>query len=132
MTGAEKQSILLVEDEEAVLMLLGNMLEQEGYTVLRAKDGIEGAEIALAKHPDLIVADLKMPKMDGMGMIGEIRNDTWGKSAKIIILTNAADTETIAEGIEKETLFFILKGDSSLESVVEKIKSHLDPSLKKA
>lgn len=132
MTDDRKRSILLVEDEEPVLMLLANALVKEGCTVFTARNGVEGLSLALAEHPDMIVADLKMPEMGGMDMISAIRNDAWGKSAKIIILTNAADTETIAEGIGNDALFYIMKGDSTLESVVEKIKAHLDTPGKSA
>ncbi len=132
MTDGKQHSILLVEDEESLLMLLGSALEKEGYTVLKATDGEQGARIALAEHPDLIIADLKMPKMGGMDMIGAIRKDTWGKSVKVIILTNAVGTDTIADAIGNEAFFYIVKGDWTLESIVKKIKSHLDTPPAKA
>ena len=120
-----KHTILLVEDEEASALALGNALEQAGYTVTKAADGEQGLKMALSDHPDLILADLKMPKMSGMDMIKEIRKDEWGKTAEVIILTNVSDAVMLEEAMSHNTFFYIVKGDTSINDVIATIKTRL-------
>lgn len=120
-----KRTILLVEDEAPAALVLGNALEQAGYAVKKAGDGEEGLKMALSDHPDMILADLKMPKMGGMDMIKEIRKDAWGKKAEIIILTNVSDVNMLEEAMTHDTFFYIVKGDTSISDVIATIKTRL-------
>ena len=118
-------TILVVEDEAPMAMALGDKLESEGFTVLKAGDGKTGLKMALEHHPDLILSDLKLPEMDGMEMIRELRTDSWGKDAKVIILTNISDVSKIEEAMVHGTFFYMVKGDTSMAEVVEKVRSQL-------
>ena len=69
---ADKKTILIVEDETAMLQALGDKFTKAGYNVLTACDGVEGLELALDKKPDLIMLDVIMPKMDGMTFLKKI------------------------------------------------------------
>lgn len=120
-----KHTILLVEDEASAALALGNALGQAGYEVKKAGDGEEGLKMALSDHPDMILTDLKMPKMDGMDMIREIRKDAWGKKAEIIILTNVSDVNMLEEAMTHDTFFYIVKGDTSISDVIATIKTRL-------
>jgi CheY-like chemotaxis protein len=124
----KNQSILVVEDEAPTALALSDKLEHEGYTVYKADDGKKGLDMALELHPDLILADLKMPVMDGMEMIRHIRVDAWGKDAKIIILSNLSDVAKIEEAMVHGTFFYMIKGDSSMSDILEKVKQQLTPS----
>lgn len=125
MADAQQKTILLVEDEAPVIMVLKKALEREGYNVITASDGFEGLRLALEKHPDLIITDLLMARMGGMDMIREIRKDEWGKGAEIIILTNVTDVKMLDEAMRQQTFHYIVKGDSSMESVVQKVNERL-------
>ncbi|TSC85605.1 MAG: two-component system, chemotaxis family, sensor kinase CheA [Parcubacteria group bacterium Gr01-1014_8] len=124
----KKQTVLLVEDEAPAALVLFAALESEGYMVLKATDGKEGLALALANHPDVILADLKMPKMGGMEMIHEIRQDSWGKKAEIIILTNVTDEKSLEEAMSEGTFHYMVKGDSSVADIVAKVRSRLSPT----
>jgi two-component system response regulator VicR len=65
--------ILIVEDDENIVEVLGFNLEREGYEVVKAYDGREGLEAALHKSPDLILLDVMLPYMDGFEVCREIR-----------------------------------------------------------
>jgi DNA-binding response OmpR family regulator len=119
----KKHTILLVEDEPVVLKVLGRALEDEGFHVSKAENGEQGVERALQDHPDVILTDLKLPQMSGMDMIAKIRADEWGKKAEIVILSNASDVETLEEAMRNETFYYIVKGDSTMADVVEKVKA---------
>ena len=123
MTKARAHKILIVEDEVPTALALGDKLAHEGYNVLKADNGKKGLEVALNEHPDLILADLKMPEMGGLEMIAALRTDDWGKDAKIIILTNVSDVASVDEAMRRNTFNYIVKGDTTMESVLEKVRA---------
>jgi len=67
--------LLLIEDNPANLELLRFILEAFGHTALCASDGRAGLELARKVHPDLVLCDLRMPLLDGFGVLREIRAD---------------------------------------------------------
>lgn len=81
--------ILIVDDEAVVALCMATLLEDEGYRVVTATDGMEGAERARRRQPDLIITDLMMPRMDGLAMIHELR--TRGVSIPIILTTSVPE-----------------------------------------
>ena len=67
-----KEKILIVDDEENILLLYDQELQDEGYTTVLAQNGKECLEKVKNESPDLIVLDIRMPKMDGLEAIGNI------------------------------------------------------------
>lgn len=125
------KTILLVEDEESQIKILSDYLAKKGFSILEAKDGIEGLEIALREHPDVILLDVRMPKMDGMTMMHKLREDAWGNKASIIILTNYDTSDTnLFQILVDEPALYMVKSNSSLDLIFEKIEEVL--SSKKA
>lgn len=120
-----KKTILIVEDEEPMQLALKDLLTFEGFDVLVAQNGLEGLEIALEKHPDLILLDILMPKMNGIRMLKILRSDEWGKKAKIIILTNYDEREDVAAALENEVYDYFVKTDIKIVDVIQKIKEKL-------
>jgi PAS domain S-box-containing protein len=82
--------ILLVEDTAEVGMMVSDYLEAAGYKVIIAKDGAEGLSEAKRVHPDLILMDLQMPRMDGFEATRELRTDPAFKNTPIVALTALA------------------------------------------
>lgn len=79
-----KEKILIVEDEKDLLRLLKYNLQKEGYRVIAAKDGESGLVLNKKNHPDLILLDIMLPKMDGLEFCRIVRQDT---QVPIIFLT---------------------------------------------
>ena len=124
-TNYQNKKILIVEDDISSLEILVDKFTREAFNVLQAKNGIEGLEVALKEHPDLILLDIIMPKMDGISMIKELQEDEWGKDVPIIILTNLSDGEKVAEAIERGVQDFLVKSDWNLNDVVKRVKKKL-------
>lgn len=82
------KKILIVEDIEDSRDYMESVLEQEGFHVVLAKDGIEGLEQASAEMPDLIITDLSMPHLDGFQMIQKIRSTPQQKNVPILAITS--------------------------------------------
>lgn len=129
MTNEMKDKKILIveaiEDDVLLRNALNDKLSLEGFGVIEAKDGEEGLVVALRDHPDLILLDIIMPKLDGMAMLKKLREDEWGKSARVIILTNLDDVSKVAEAMGNEVFEYYIKSDTSIESIVAKVKEKL-------
>jgi len=122
------RKILVIEDEQPMLDAILDTLKQHQFTVLATDNGKDGLEIALRDHPDLILLDIFMPKMDGLSMLETLRNDPWGHDVPVIILTNLnpdAD-KTIRTILEHKPAFYLIKSNVTLEGIVAKIKEVLN------
>ena len=82
-------------------------------------------KLALEKHPDMLLVDLKMPRMSGMEMIQELRKDAWGARARIIILTNVSDLDSLQAAMKENAFHYLIKGDTSMAKVIETVKAQL-------
>jgi CheY-like chemotaxis protein len=116
------KKILVVEDEPSYQRILKEKLGSEGYEVISAMNGEDGLAQAFKYHPELILLDIRMPKMDGLEMIKMLRYDVWGKTAKVIMLTNISEVEKVQQAIESEVFIYLVKADTKLEYIVDRIK----------
>lgn len=114
--------ILIVDDEEVNLELLEIILTKSGYSVLKARDGIEALEKVSSERPDLILLDLRMPKKDGYEVLKELKvNRTW-RLIPVIVLT--AYNEEKFKALESGADDFVSKPFNRLELLV-RIKAHI-------
>ena len=122
-----KKTILIVEDEQDLREVLADKLGREGFATLEAHNGKEGLDMALEKHPDLILLDIVMPEMDGMTVLRKLREDAWGKGALVILLTNLSATEEniIEEMVKYAPSHYLVKSDWKIKDVVGKIRETL-------
>ena len=125
--SAPKKTILIIEDEEVFLRPLRAKLIAEGFAVLAAHDGAEGLELARQEKPDMILLDLKMPRMDGMTMLRALRETETGKAVPVLILTvlSINDDTRIREVAELTPIYYLEKGETPLTEVIEKIREVL-------
>lgn len=121
----ERKTILVVEDEAAMRRALHDKLTREGYDVVEAVNGEEGLKLALAGHPDLILLDIAMPKVDGETMLQWLREDAWGKNVPVIILSNLSYLPKHHDHSKQMAMEYYLKADMPLAELVVKIKQHL-------
>jgi two-component system phosphate regulon response regulator PhoB len=94
------QKILIIEDERDIADLVGFNLERAGYEVLKAHDGITGADMAIQLRPDLVILDLMLPGKDGYRVFKDLRRDTRSSGIPVIMLTARAQTEDRIQGLE--------------------------------
>jgi two-component system, OmpR family, alkaline phosphatase synthesis response regulator PhoP len=125
MKKESEKKVLVVDDEHAVRVALSDRLESAGFDVELANNGIEGLKKALVEHPDLIILDILMPKMDGIEMLKILREDTWGKDVPVMILTNISDYFQLEEALKIGISEYMVKAEWSLKEVVERVKAVL-------
>jgi DNA-binding response OmpR family regulator len=97
--------ILVVDDEPDIVTLIKYHLEFEGYQILTACNGLEALDHAAASHPDLIVLDIMMPKVDGWVVCHSIKSTQATKDIRIIILTAKTQIRSKIKGL------YILQAD---------------------
>ncbi len=123
---SNKKTVLIVEDEQAMLDALTTKFKKEGFNVLKAGDGEEGLKVALKNKPDLVILDIIMPKMDGMAVAQKIREDKdWGSETEIIMLTNLSDPEQVAEASRFKIYDFLVKTDWRIDDIISIAKKKL-------
>jgi CheY-like chemotaxis protein len=82
--------ILVIEDNPQNIELMRFLLEAFGHEPVLARDGEEGAAMALSDPPDLIVCDIQMPKLDGYGLLSRLKNDERLRSIPCVAVTALA------------------------------------------
>jgi CheY-like chemotaxis protein len=90
-TKGSGMDILLVDDNEDYLMLMKEMLYSSGYSVITANDGAEACEILDSNDIDLIVSDIKMPKLDGIKLHAFARETEKYKNTKFVFISGYKD-----------------------------------------
>jgi CheY-like chemotaxis protein len=118
----EKRLVLIADDDESIRQLYTTALSLVGIEVLAASNGAQAIALALEKHPDVILMDIMMPGMDGHETVEKIRADAWGKSAKIIYLTNLSEPTDIAKAYAQKPEEYIIKAHTDVKEVVNKVR----------
>jgi CheY-like chemotaxis protein len=88
--GKTSKRVLVADDKATGRELVRTVLENRGYEVFEASDGIEALDSAHRLHPDLIILDLHMPGLDGFGVIKELRLNPYFATVPIVALTASA------------------------------------------
>lgn len=122
----KKKIILIIEDEKPLRQALEKAINRENFATLVAQDGEEGLQVALASHPDLILLDIIMPKMNGVIMLKKLREDTWGKTVPVLLLTNDSNPEHIRETLKDDASDYLIKSDWKLEDIIKRMKKELN------
>lgn len=119
------KTILIVEDEMTISMVLAAYLEKEGYSVHQAFDGLEGIQKVDEVHPSLVLLDVMMPHMDGWSVLEKIREKS---SCPVIMLTALSDTDQKLKGFGGGADDYITKPFVA-EEVVARVNAVLRRSL---
>jgi DNA-binding response OmpR family regulator len=114
MTVAERQRVLVVEDDPDTVMLLKNILRMAGYDVLSAPDGEEGLRKFKDLTPDVVLLDLMMPEMDGWEMLHYLREMS---DVPVIILSAVGGKDDIVKALKQGVDDFLTKPFNNAEVV---------------
>ena len=117
--------VAIVEDDQAISQMYRIKFEAEGFEVETAENGKLGLELAEKMRPDIILLDLMMPEMTGEEMLKKLRETDWGKTTKVIILTNMGEQEAPATLKPLNVRRFIVKAEMTPRQVAEMVKAEL-------
>lgn len=118
-----EKHILIVEDEADIREAIAESLTEAGFKVTTAENGKIGLELALKEKPDLILLDIVMPEMTGHEVLKKLRDDPWGQTVKVIMLTSMESTLDVATAYEGMISDYIIKVHNSLEEIVNKVRT---------
>ncbi len=129
VNNREKDLVLIVEDNQRNIMVLGSILDSSGYDTAVALDGEEALRFVEKETPDLILLDIVMPGMDGYEVCRSLKKDSQTMDIPVIFLTAKREIDDLVKAFEVGGVDFITKPYNSTELLV-RVKTHMD--LKKA
>jgi DNA-binding response OmpR family regulator len=127
MSEFQGREVLILEDDPAVRALLEKQLAARGFRVTVASDGLDGLEQLKTTHPDLVVCDLMMPKLDGLSFVRALKSQPTTQHIPVIFLTARTDTRSMVEGINLGASFYLTK-PFQLEDLLARIRRALECS----
>ena len=115
VTKSEEEDVrvLFVEDDPAVAQMYKLKLELDGYCVDVAVDGLQAVQMATGNPPDIIFLDIRLPKMDGLGVLEALRRDERTRKVPVVILSNYSERELVERGLRLGALEYLIKSQTS-------------------
>lgn len=121
----KKYTIVVAEDDDLMRGAIVSAFEADSViNVLQVNNGRDALVFALEKHPDLVMLDVAMPVLDGISTLRKIREDAWGKQAKVILLTSLGGSDMVMKEVEKlNPAHCFVKDQVAIEDVVQKARA---------
>lgn len=116
------KTILIIEDEKDILELYTSILTNAGYLVVSAIDGEDGLQKAKSEEWDIMLLDIMLPKIDGLGVLKAVKANLDLTNKKIILLTNLGRESLITQGFNDGADAYLMKSELNPEQLLEEIK----------
>jgi twitching motility two-component system response regulator PilH len=107
--AGQKATILVVDDSPTEVHVFKKILEKQGYTILVAKDGQEGIDLAKRSHPDLILMDVVMPVLNGFQATRQLKNSAETADIPVIMVTTKDQQTDINWGMRQGANEYLVK-----------------------
>jgi CheY-like chemotaxis protein len=117
--------VLIVEDDDVLRDLYSLRLGMEGFAVETACDGLEGLERVQAEMPDLIILDMLMPRLDGMGFLNQFRKLAQPPPPKVIVASNKSSSQSAHEAKTLGAVEYLIKSQITPDDLVGYVKRHI-------
>lgn len=114
--------IAIIEDDQIISQMYRMKFEAAGYEVQIADNGGTGIDLVKSFAPDIILLDLQMPKMNGVEALKTIRQNDWGRTVPVIVLTNTSEAESPNELKNLGVHSYIVKANLTPSQVLEQVK----------
>lgn len=127
----DMKKILLIDDDKIFLKIFRDTIRKNRsgiYDVETSSSAKEGLVRVRENRPELIVLDIKMPKMDGIEFLRELKKENLGSQIPVLISSNFFDITKIGEGVELGVKGYVVKSDYSLEEIIKHIDGLLGQS----
>jgi CheY-like chemotaxis protein len=124
--GVQGARILLVEDDRAVAEMYRLKLERDGYAVQIAEDGERALELARRDAPDLVLLDVRLPKRDGLQVLGALRRDRRTRALPIVVLSNYSENAVVERSLALGATEYLVKAHTTPEMLSARLRRWLD------
>ena len=118
--------VLLAEDDRFLRRACESGLRQRGITVIPAVDGEAALHLARSDAPDLILLDMLMPKMTGLGVLRNLRADERTRAIPVLVLSNSSRQDEIQEVLTLGVEGYLVKANLSLQELCDRVLAILD------
>ena len=116
--------VLTIDDDQAVRESLANFLEDFGYNVLQAEDGEHGLEVFAVEHPDLILVDLRMPRMDGLQVLAKVQK--LSPQTPVMVVSGAGDIRDVVEALRRGAWDYLVKPIQDMNILLHSVETCLE------
>jgi len=117
-------TLLIIDDDEVVRASIAAYLEDSGFSVLQASDGLQGFEVFNREHPDLVICDLRMPQVDGLELIRRI--NALGVQTPVIVVSGAGVMTDAVEALRLGAADYLIKPLEDLAVLEHSVRRALD------
>ncbi|UTF49676.1 response regulator [Desulfomicrobium sp. ZS1] len=124
MNQGKTSVVLTIDDDQAVRESLANFLEDFGYEVLQAEDGQQGLEVFAANRPDLILVDLRMPRMDGLQVLARVQE--LSPQTPIMVISGAGDIRDVVEALRRGAWDYLVKPIQDMNILLHSVETCLE------
>ena len=121
----KKPLILLIEDDSLLIKMYKTKFTAEGFEVLVAEEGESGLKMALENPVSFIILDVMMPKLSGIEVLENLRQNPKGKAIPVIVLSNLDREEKAKKALSLGAKEFLVKANFTPTQVVEKVRKYL-------
>jgi DNA-binding response OmpR family regulator len=125
MTTDATPRILLIEDDRYQRRANEAVLRKRGFDVRTAADGQEGLDAALRDPPDIILLDLILPKLNGLGVLKKLKQSDTTRDVPVIVFSNLGQESDIRQATEGGAVGYLIKSDMTLAEFVAHVEAAL-------
>ena len=118
--------VLLIEDDQAVAEMYRIKLELDGYAVEIVADGENALRLATDNPPDIVFLDIRLPNMDGLTVLEQLRRDDRTRSLPVVILSNFSQAELVQRGLKLGALEYLIKSQTTPAQVAGNVPNWLN------
>ncbi len=113
--------IVCAEDDQMIAASLVEGFKGAGFEVISAYDGEEALTKIKDTKPDVVLLDIMMPKLDGIGVVWELKADADLAKTPVVMLTNLSDPATVSKILEAGVTDYLLKSEQTIDEIVHKV-----------
>jgi DNA-binding response OmpR family regulator len=127
--SVSKKKIRIIDDDIIFTNILQDKLNEctsIQFSIMTATNGEAGLALVKKEKPDLVLLDLRMPKMDGFEVLESIRKKKEISKTPVLIVTQLSDAEKIAQGTQMGIKGYIVKADVNLDAIVDQVLNALE------
>jgi len=124
--GDQRQPrILMIEDDLTIATMYRHQLQADGFEIELATDGAAGLHRAQSSPPDMVLLDVRLPRMGGIEVLKSLAADPRLAAVPVLILSNYSDGAIVREGMALGAREYLVKAQTTPAELAEKIREHL-------
>lgn len=118
-------TILLAEDSEVTRTMIASILKAHGYHIMEAPDGLHAWEMLQQHHVDLLITDMQMPRLGGLGLLEHVRSSPSLKTLPVVVLSTLGSAQDKAQAMQRGADMYLVKLDFREKELLQAVKRYV-------